>query len=115
NEQGVIDEGLHERLRYYRIWNDTMLKQGGNGSMAWILSGIDTISGGLYEDYDRYSLYRGDETASLLGAYAERFMRAALACEAAEGPAGPPSPFVRVRGRGKPPEPVAFGWGSSGG
>jgi mannan endo-1,4-beta-mannosidase len=113
DERGRIEKGLEERLKYYEIWNHTTLQEGGSGAMAWILSGIDA-AGGAYEDYDRYTLYRGDETAALLGGFAARFVEAP-ACARAVGPAGAPSPFVRVRGKGTPPPRVAFGWGVSGG
>lgn len=115
DDQGNITKGLEERLHYYRRWNDAVLLKGGNASMPWILSGIDS-EGGLYKDYDRFTLYRGDETANLLQDYARRFKDEAPACLSAEGPArGMPSPFVRVRSTGEGGEQVALGWGSSGG
>jgi mannan endo-1,4-beta-mannosidase len=113
---GNIVQGLDERLHYYRLWNEAMLMNGGNGAMPWILSGID-VAGGVYEDYDRFTLYRGDETATLLSEYARRFTFEAPACVSAEGPsAEPPSPFVRVRGADKRSVArVGFGWGYAGG
>ncbi|HEY8946691.1 MAG TPA: cellulase family glycosylhydrolase [Polyangiaceae bacterium] len=111
---GNIVQGLEERLHHYRLWNEAVLMNGGNGAMPWILSGID-VAGGVYEDYDRFTLYRGDETAALLREYARRFTFEAPACVSAEGrSAEPPSPFVRVRGAGRRGvERVGFGWGYS--
>jgi len=52
---------------------------------------------GLYPDYDRYTIYRGQETSALLTSIAQRF-REAPACRAAsdEVSASRPSPFVSV-------------------
>jgi mannan endo-1,4-beta-mannosidase len=107
---GTIISGLDERLHFYKRWNDAALERGGNGSMFWILSGIDTLEGGLYKDYDKYTVYRGDESSKLLADYARRFATDAPACKTAGPSGGAPSPFVRVR---RPPEPVAMNWGFS--
>ncbi len=113
NEQGAIVDGLGERLEHYRSWNDTLLTGGGAGSMVWILSGIDpSARGGLYPDYDKYTAYRGDETARLLAGYANRFRNDAPACRVAEPtPDGDPaSQFVRVRKPRKKLALVSYGW-----
>jgi mannan endo-1,4-beta-mannosidase len=110
DERGVIFGGLEERLRYYQVWNSSLLRRGGNASMAWMLAGIDDDTG-VYKDYDHYIFYRGDETSQLLARFAKEFLTAAPACKRArqDGPAVH-SPFVRVR---RPAQRVAgvFGWG----
>jgi len=110
DERGVITGGLDERLHHYRIWNDALLRNGGNASMVWILSGLDS-AGGLYEDYDRYTTYRGDETAELLTAYADQFTNDAPACRIQDQtPTADSSPYVRVRKKRPPIAVVSSGW-----
>src|SRR6187431_577561 len=95
---GRISDGLPARLSGYAAWNERVLAHGGNAAMFWLLAGRDTERGGLYEDYDQFSVYRGDATADLLSRFAERFAQGAPACS--NGPASTsrsPSPFVRVR------------------
>ena len=111
DDQGTIVGGLRERLEHYKIWNDTLLAEGGSGSMVWILSGLDS-KGGLYPDYDKYTTYRGDETARLLAGYAREFMNDAPACRVAD-PApdpGEPSQFVRVRKKREKVAAASYGW-----
>jgi mannan endo-1,4-beta-mannosidase len=114
--QGVIAEGLDERLRHYRSWNDAMLQEGGNASMVWILSGLEG-AGARYPDYDRFTAYRGDETAALLSAYANRFTNDATACRIADHtPLSNTSPYVRVRRRtNEQLAEQAYGWAFTGG
>ena len=114
DNQGPIIKGLEERLHHYKRWNDAVFQRGGNGAMAWILSGRE--GDGWYKDYDHYTLYRGDETANLLSDYARRFPIESAACRAATPGSGTPSQFVRVRRSGQAPEPVAqaLGWISPG-
>jgi hypothetical protein len=83
-----------------------MLRRGGNGSLSWMLSGIDDDKP-RYPDYDHYGYYKDDETGALLASFARRFRDEAPACRAAGPGSGTKSPFVRVR---KAPENVAFGW-----
>lgn len=109
DEQGNVVGGLDTRLPLYARWNELMLKGGGNGSMFWILSGIEA-NGGVYKDYDHYTVYKGDESGNLLSTYAKRFATSAPACQNAGPSSGVPSPFVRVR---RSAVPVAFGWGPS--
>jgi mannan endo-1,4-beta-mannosidase len=104
---GPIIQGWPERKRAYMRWNELVLRRGGNGSLSWMLSGIDEDKP-LYPDYDHYGYYKHDETGALLGRYAKRFKEEAPACQAAGPSTGPKSPFVRVR---KAPEAVAYGWG----
>jgi endo-1,4-beta-mannosidase len=97
---GRVTGGLPPRLASYAAWNERVLSGGGNGTMFWLLSGKDTERGGWYEDYDQFSVYRGDATADLLSRFAERFARAAPAClhgEQTDSPSRSASPFVRVR------------------
>jgi mannan endo-1,4-beta-mannosidase len=114
--QGAIAGGLDERLHHYRSWNDAMLQEGGNASMVWILSGRGG-AGGRYPDYDRFTAYRGDETAALLSAYANRFTNDATACRIVDHtPFSNTSPYVRVRKRtNEPLADLASGWAFSGG
>jgi len=93
-----ISDGLEVRLASYAAWNERVLSNGGNGAMFWLLAGRDTERGGSYQDYDRFSVYRGDRTADLLSGFAQRFAQRAPACSNAAASASPsPSPFVRVR------------------
>jgi mannan endo-1,4-beta-mannosidase len=95
---GRITSGLPERLAQYRAWNERLLAHGGNAAMFWLLAGRDTQRGGLYPDYDQYSVYRGDETSQLLTSFATRFAEDAPACQTKLEPSPEPSsPFVRVR------------------
>jgi mannan endo-1,4-beta-mannosidase len=117
NDQGVIQKGLATRLETYQRWNDLTLRRGGNSTMVWMLGGLDTLSpapNGLYHDYDGYTVFRGDETANLLGQFAKRFATDAPACRGAAPSSAAPSPFVRVQ-RVHKPEAVAYGWGISDG
>lgn len=106
---GRVSDGQVARLERYAAWNERVLAHGGNGTMFWLLAGRDSQRGGVYEDYDHFSVYRGDPAARLLSGFAARFDTAAPACANA-APAVPsaPSPFVRVR---RPRTPVsALGW-----
>jgi mannan endo-1,4-beta-mannosidase len=95
---GRVASGLPERLASYSAWNERMLSQGGNAAMFWLLVGRDSERGGLYEDYDRFSVYRRDRTADLLSHFAQRFAHGARACSSAgTSTSASPSPFVRVR------------------
>jgi mannan endo-1,4-beta-mannosidase len=110
DDGGLITSGLDQRLRYYQLWNDSVLRRGGNASMAWILAGVEQ-NGALYKDYDHYTFYRGDETSQMLSAFARRFVTEAPACmKARQDQPGAPTPFVRTR---RPPQHVAsvLGWG----
>jgi mannan endo-1,4-beta-mannosidase len=110
DERNAITKGLDIRLETYDRWNALALQRGGNASMVWILAGIE--GSGVYKDYDHYSVYRGDESATLLSRFANDFQSRAPACLSATGPTRSPSPFVRVR---RPPttEAVAFGWATT--
>ncbi|HET9929103.1 MAG TPA: cellulase family glycosylhydrolase, partial [Polyangiaceae bacterium] len=117
NEQAVIVKNLDVRLKTYRRWNELTLERGGNASMIWMLGGKDTLypaPNGLYKDYDGYTVFRGDESTSLLADIAKDFLEAAPACRLGAQPSGAPSPFVRAQ-RSRASEPVAMGWGVSGG
>ena len=108
---GRIIDGLDRRLSAYAHWNDLVSKNDGNASMFWMLAGADS-AGGVYKDYDGYSVYRGDESANLLADFAKRFASAAPACRLAASVSARPSPFVRVR---RPAPTAALSWLSSDG
>ncbi len=95
DEQQAIVGGWDRREVAYRNWNELMLKQGGAGSMFWLLSGIDDTKG-LYPDYDTFTVYRGDRTHQLLSSYIERFATQAQACKYPAAELGPASPIVRA-------------------
>lgn len=103
---GQINKGWEERAEYYQLWNRTMLERGGNGTLAWMLAGIDEDKP-RYPDYDHFVFYDDDATGKLIGGYAERFNRAAPACDTKTPSSGSLSPFVRAR---RPPVEVASGW-----
>jgi mannan endo-1,4-beta-mannosidase len=97
---GRVSDGLPLRLESYRAWNERVLERGGNAAMFWLLVGRDSEHGGVYRDYDRFSVYRGDETAELLSRFARRFATNAPACASAGAASDrAPSAFVRVRRR----------------
>ena len=99
DELGHVVDGLPERLAAYAEWNERILAHGGNAAMFWLLAGRDTERGGVYRDYDQFSVYLGDRTATLLSRYAERFRSEASACASAAKSARPVhsrSPFVQV-------------------
>ncbi|MEO6601767.1 MAG: cellulase family glycosylhydrolase [Polyangiaceae bacterium] len=96
---GRVSSGLEARLSNYASWNERMLAHGGNAAMFWMLAGRDTQHGGLYQDYDHYGVYGGDQTSELLRGYAQRFFGDAPACRSAafaDTAKFTPSPFVRV-------------------
>lgn len=93
---GRVTDGLDARLTSYSSWNERVLSRGGNAAMFWILAGRDT-AGGLYADYDHFSVYAGDQTSDLLRKYAGSFAAGAPACARAPSSLSDPSPFVRVR------------------
>ena len=103
---GRVTDGLPTRLAAYRAWNERILAHGGNAAMFWLLVGRDTEQGGSYPDYDQFSVYRGDATASLLSEYAQQFSAHAPACSGEPNRSPAPSPFVRVRQS----RLSAFGW-----
>jgi mannan endo-1,4-beta-mannosidase len=103
---GRISGGLDRRLSAYTRWNTLVSQGGGNAAMFWMLAGAES-SGGLYKDYDGYSVYRGDETSHLLSDFARRFSASAPACAEAGAHSRNPSPFVRVR---RPVLRAALSW-----
>lgn len=94
---GPIVHGWPRRRVAYLNWNNLILQRGGQASMFWLLSGIES-PGQPYPDYDHFTVYDGDETYQLLLAFAERMPTEAAACALAEGnDHGPKSPFVSAR------------------
>lgn len=96
---GRITGGLAARLDNYGAWNERLLAHGGNASMFWLLVGRDSQRGGVYPDYDRYSVYRGDPSSRLLTSFATRFAEEAPACQPPSSApiADAKSAFVTVR------------------
>jgi mannan endo-1,4-beta-mannosidase len=110
---GPIVRGWPERERAYRRWNETLLRGGGNGSLPWMLAGIDAGEGRpRYPDYDGYAFYADDQTGRLIGAYAKKFLDAPVCSTQSPNSPGRPSPFVRAR---QPAESVALGWAPTSG
>jgi mannan endo-1,4-beta-mannosidase len=122
DKTGKITAGFERRRAAYSNWNNLLLKRGGNGSMFWLLVGIDpgNKDTGYYQDYDHFAVYNlpGDASAKLLRDYAGQFSGAARACELAlqAGVTGPSSPFVSTSKQGAPPAaparepPLALSW-----
>jgi mannan endo-1,4-beta-mannosidase len=109
---GRVSQGLETRLSSYANWNERVLAHGGNAAMFWLLAGRDSQRGGLYPDYDQFSVYGGDPSSLLLKGFASRFAEAAPACSSAGFSASPnPSPFVRVQRD----RVSAWGWRASDG
>ncbi|HTV18723.1 MAG TPA: cellulase family glycosylhydrolase [Polyangiaceae bacterium] len=107
DKTGKVTGGFDRRRTAYINWNNLMLERGGNGSMFWLLVGIDPSNAntGQYQDYDHFSVYNmpDDDSAKLLVDYAAQFPTGARACElaTAHGVSGPSSPFVSTM----PPPP----------
>jgi mannan endo-1,4-beta-mannosidase len=107
DEAGLITQGLEKRIPAYERWNELMLRRGGNGSMPWMLAGMEGSK--RYRDYDHYTVYKGEETGDLMSEFAKEFATRAPACLNAQASAETEkTPFVRVR---RPLARVAFGWG----
>jgi len=108
DKTGKVTGGFERRATAYQNWNNLLLKRGGNGSMFWILVGIDPDNKdtGYYQDYDHFSVYNlpDDESAKIMSQFAGDFSQKARACELAQGLTGPVSPFVSAA---PPPKPVA--------
>jgi mannan endo-1,4-beta-mannosidase len=103
---GHETDGLDVRLNAYSAWNERILSHGGSAAMFWLLVAKDE-GGGLYPDYDHFSVYPGDRSSDLLRGFAQRFASQAPAClSAVSSTARAASPFVRVRHRAL----TAFGW-----
>lgn len=77
-EYGITGSSIYNRQMIYDDWNNTMLKNGGTGSMFWILTGIDDSTGadanGYYPDYDGYRIIDDNSSVStMLKQYARAF------------------------------------------
>ncbi len=103
---GRITHGLDRRLALYRRWNERVLNEGGSAAMFWLLAGA-AENGSRYPDYDQFTVYRGDESGSLLSELGRRFASDAPACRTSSIVSAAPSPFVRVR---RAPRVSALGW-----
>jgi mannan endo-1,4-beta-mannosidase len=95
NEKNEISGGWERREVSYENWNELALRGGAAGAVFWILSGHDD-HGGLYPDYDHYTVYQGDRTHQVLAPYFRRFATEAQACRGAEANFGTPSRFVKA-------------------
>ncbi len=104
-DQGDINHGWAKRRDAYRRWNDLMLKQGGNATLAWMLAGIDERRA-RYSDYDSFAFYRDDPTGEIVADYAKAFANAP-ACQVQQPGVAPASPFVSVI---RPAPRLALGW-----
>ena len=105
---GRVSDGQAARLERYSAWNERVLAHGGNATMFWLLAGRDSQQGGVYQDYDHFSVYRGDAAARLLTGFAARFDSAPACASASPAVPGDRSPFVRVRRNRTPVS--ALGW-----
>jgi mannan endo-1,4-beta-mannosidase len=114
DKTGKVTGGFERRATAYQNWNNLLLERGGNGSMFWILVGIDpdNQNTGYYQDYDHFSVYNlpDDESAKIVSQFAGDFSQKARACELARGLTGPVSPFVSAA---PPPKPLASLSGSA--
>ncbi len=105
-EYGIkASRGFAQRRAAYDSWHDALLRHGGSGALAWMLTGADP-NGARYPDYDGFALYRGDAGGGLLGKYAEMFRRAP-GCQTVAARSHGASPFVSVA---RPVSRVADGW-----
>ena len=68
-EFGIHDKSTRDGI--YQTWIDTVYQQDGGGWMFWILSGIQD-GGGLYPDYDGFTVYYPSDTATLLANAAQQ-------------------------------------------
>ncbi len=76
-EYGIQKSGRHNRDYVYESWLHTAEASGIDGTMFWILTGIDTGDGadaeGMYPDYDGFRIINdGGRTVSLLHNHAKR-------------------------------------------
>lgn len=51
-EEYGVESGDSEKAKVYKTWGDTILENGGAGTMFWILTGVHWDKSKLYEDYD---------------------------------------------------------------
>ncbi|HEY0734094.1 MAG TPA: cellulase family glycosylhydrolase [Herpetosiphonaceae bacterium] len=74
NKPAMLGEfgSLNKQTRnvVYKEWTDTVLREGGNGALYWILSGIQD-NGTLYPDYDNFTVYAHDPVFRTLGNFAK--------------------------------------------
>jgi len=75
-EYGVTATSGKNRNMIYEYWNQAMYRNDADGSMFWILTGIDSVQGradnqGLYPDYDGCRVVEGSDTAQLISEYAQ--------------------------------------------
>lgn len=66
-EFGLKDKSIRNTV--YKQWTDAFFNAGGNGALYWILSGRQD-DGGLYGDYDGFTVYAGTPAFITLGNFA---------------------------------------------
>jgi mannan endo-1,4-beta-mannosidase len=100
NDPNQITYGLDKRLKAYRVWNELMIKSGGNASLIWMLAGYDDDKG-RYPDYDGFTFFSDEATGKLIAEYAASIQTDARACRFAQSDptlkSQPVTKFVRVR------------------
>ena len=54
-EYGITESAGLNRPEIYEIWNNAVFENGGDGTMFWILTGVDPEhASGVYENYDGF-------------------------------------------------------------
>jgi mannan endo-1,4-beta-mannosidase len=100
DDPNKITYGLDKRMNAYRLWNEIIIKSGGNASLNWMLAGHDDDRG-RYPDFDGFTFYSDEATGKLIAEYAATIQTDARACRFAQSDptlkAQPVSKFVRVR------------------
>lgn len=76
-EYGVSARSGKNRNMIYEYWNEALYENDADGSMFWILTGIDTVQAradngtGLYPDVSGFRVVEGSDTAQLISEYAQ--------------------------------------------
>jgi mannan endo-1,4-beta-mannosidase len=75
-EYGVSSRSVIDRNMIYDCWNEACYESDADGSMFWILTGIDTIQeradkDGLYPDSSGFRIVEGSDTATFISEYAQ--------------------------------------------
>lgn len=67
-EFGLLDKNIRNPV--YKQWTDTVLRNGGNGALFWILSGKQD-DGTLYPDYDGFTVYCPSPVCTMLSNFGQ--------------------------------------------
>lgn len=73
NKPAVLEEyGINSSVResVYKTWGDTIIQEGGAGSMFWLLTGVTWGQQSQYPDYDGFNVNYADDIAKVLTDYA---------------------------------------------